>query len=159
MKQKHTSTHLLIFGLILSSTVIMLWTSCTDGWITTINNTKYYYINNSGHLLSITSYNYGRDSTYVIKQNDTLEFLENINTGSTYNNYLINNSDSVHIIFDSTKKLTYTMSSVSSRNIIFLANYEHFRIINDYGDLLYNWFEYYFTPDDYQNADTLINLP
>jgi hypothetical protein len=159
MKQKHTSTHLLIFGLILSSSIVLFWTSCTDGWFESIETTKYFYINNSGHRLSITSYNYGRDSTYIINQNDTLEFSEEISTGSTFNNYLINDSDSVHILFGTTKRLIYTMTSISKRNIIFLANYEHLRIINDYGDHQYDWFEYYFTPDDYQNADSLINLP
>jgi hypothetical protein len=156
MIQKINWMQHLAIGLMIS-TALVFQTSCTKNEEQTeyIIIAGYVYFNTTQHYISITTYNWDRDSTYIMFPSDTLLMIESLSTGNSYNNYLIAEADSVRVVFDYSRSLLFTSDSISLRNIIKLANYDYDYAYEYIGGTRtdYHKYAFEFTEEDYENAE------
>jgi hypothetical protein len=80
----------------------------------------YVYVNQSNHNLTLHCYYAGIDSSYILNNASEIKFREDLMSGSSF---LIIHSDSVKIIYDSTKYSIVT--KFDKKGVLGLENYTY----------------------------------
>jgi hypothetical protein len=158
MKQNINWTKLLIIGITFSITGLIL-NSCGGGGYAPgarLIKNIFFYVNSSNHHISISTYNSGIDSTYILMPSDSLLLWEDLPVGKSYNRFLIVRADSVKIDFNyGARQLKYLPDDTCKRNILHQYNY-YYDYFEDYqGDfyIMSHMFLFMFNNEDFELAE------
>ena len=146
---------LLIFGLLCS----FFLQSCGKGEIELINIKNYKYSNQTNYAITIYKWHNNVEYKYEISSSNNIEFRMEFNGGgcfignvnqTTFNpnsDCLLLIADSIKIVFDNTKKLTFKRGDTRDISILNEINYNYKKIANTEN------YEYSFTQKDYDLAN------
>lgn len=148
--------YLIIGGLI----SIVCFTACDKELVEALQINSYIYKNNTEHTITLKKVLDGNTYEYQLKPSEEINFKATLGTGgscsingattTTFNpdaNCLLIHSDSLQVIFNSTKSYILTRTAIGEENVLKVENYQMKKVNN------HTTYTYTFTEKDYNRAD------
>ncbi|MGC6479425.1 MAG: hypothetical protein ACON42_03500 [Flavobacteriaceae bacterium] len=130
--------------------------ACGNGEIDDTTEYTYQYKNHTSHPLSIFAWQQGNPSVYSIQPNETLNYTIALGFGADCSvngnpsenpHCLLIHSDSIKIIFDSSRFLRFDTNTPSPLNILKFENYSYEKVAK------MHIYRYNFSDIDYNSAE------